>query len=72
MPKPTDIADSSAADLVRWYRTHGMCAVLIRMEGTAMSIICQEDISAAIAKMLYAAADTMADRAIDDERRTRQ
>lgn len=74
MAKPTDIerADGAVTDLVRWYRDRQIAAVLVRTDGNAVRIICPEGVSAGVAKLLYLAADTMADRATADERRTKQ
>lgn len=55
--------DDAAANLVRAYRNVGKVAALVRTDSGTVRIVTLNANDAAISKLLYAAADTFADRA---------
>ena len=56
--------DSVAHDLVQTYGKYGVLSALIRADGTGdCVIVCPAGYEGELAKMLYRAADTMADHA---------
>jgi len=56
--------DSVSHDLVQTYGKHGVLSALIRADGTSdCVIVCPAGYEAELAKMLYRAADTMAEHA---------
>lgn len=60
--------DEDAANLVRRYRDAGKVAAVARTNDGHVSIVTLATKDAAIAKLLYAAADTFADRAFYAEK----
>ena len=61
---PVHALDSAAAGLVRAYADTDLAAVVVRVEAGRFRIICPDGMPAAIARLLYAAADEMAARAM--------
>lgn len=55
--------DSAAADMVRAYRDLGHVAALVRSDGNRVQIVTLATMDENVAKLLYLAADTFADRA---------
>lgn len=55
--------DGAAADMVRAYRDIGHLAALVRTDGNRVQIVTLGTMDEGVAKLLYMAADTFADRA---------
>lgn len=59
--------DACAEDMVRAYRDLGRAAAVIRTDGARLKMFTLGTMDAGIAKLLYVAADTMANRAYEDK-----
>lgn len=62
-----DALDQAAAELVRGYGNLGKVAALVRTDDGIVRIVTLASNNAGIAKLLFAAADTFADRAFEDK-----
>lgn len=64
--------DGAAADMVRAYRDIGNLAALVRTDGNRVQIVTLGTMDEGVAKLLYMAADTFADRAFNGKKATKQ